>query len=128
MISDKVKYVNLSTQKKDGSFINTPVWFAQEGDANSFYIFSAGEAGKVKRIRNFSSVKVAICDVRGNLEGEWNSAQAELIDDEEFVIRAYRYLHKKYGLTIKVYDFFSKLFGKYNLRQLIKFKIQDSKN
>jgi hypothetical protein len=128
MISDKEKYVNLSTQKKDGSFINTPVWFAQEGDTNSFYIFSAGEAGKVKRIRNFSSVKVAICDVRGNLEGEWNSAQAELIDDEEPVIRAYRYLHKKYGLTIKVYDFFSKLFGKYNQRQLIKFKIQDSKN
>ena len=128
MISDKEKYVNLSTQKKDGSFINTPVWFAQEGDTNSFYIFSAGEAGKVKRIRNFSLVKVAICDVRGNLEGEWNSAQAELIDDEESVIRAYRYLHKKYGLTIKVYDFFSKLFGKYNQRQLIKFKIQDSKN
>ena len=128
MISDKEKYVNLSTQKKDGSFINTPVWFAQEGDTNSFYIFSAGEAGKVKRIRNFSSVKVAICDVRGNLEGEWNSAQAELIDDEASVIRAYRYLLKKYGLTIKVYDFFSKLFGKYNQRQLIKFQIQDSKN
>ena len=73
MISDKEKYVNLSTQKKDGSFINTPVWFAQEGDTNSFYIFSAGEAGKVKRIRNFSSVKVAICDARGNLQGKWIS-------------------------------------------------------
>ena len=128
MISNKEKYVNLSTQKKDGSFVNTPVWFAQDGDENDFYIFSAGEAGKVKRIRNFSSVKVAICDVRGNLEGEWNSAQAELIDDEESVIRAYRYLHKKYGLTIKVFDFFSKLFGKYKQRQVIKFKIQDSKN
>ena len=74
MISDKEKYVNLSTQKKDGSFVNTPVWFAQDEDKNDFYIFSAGEAGKVKRIRNFSSVKVAICDVRGNLQGEWISA------------------------------------------------------
>ena len=128
MISDKEKYINLSTQKKDGSFVNTPVWFAQEDDRNSFYIFSAGEAGKVKRIRNFPSVKVAICDVRGNLQGEWISAQAELIDEEESKIRAYRHLHKKYGLTIKVFDFFSKLFGKYNQRQLIKFKIEDSKN
>ena len=128
MISDKEKYVNLSTQKKDGSFVNTPVWFAQDGDKNDFYIFSAGEAGKVKRIRNFSSVKVAICDFKGNLRGEWISAQAELIDEEDSKIRAYRQLHKKYGFTIKVFDFFSKLFGKYNQRQLIKFKIQDSKN
>ena len=128
MISNKEKYVNLSTQKKDGSFVNTPVWFAQDGDKNDFYIFSAGEAGKVKRIRNFPSVKVAICDVRGNLQGEWISAQAELIDEEEFKIRAYKHLHQKYGLTIKVFDFFSKLFGKYKKRQVIKFKILDSNN
>ena len=128
MISNKEKYVNLSTQKKDGSLVNTPVWLAQDGDKNDFYIFSAGEAGKVKRIRNFSSVKVAICDARGNLQGKWISAQAELIDEEDSKIRAYRQLHKKYGLTIKVFDFFSKLFGKYKQRQVIKFKIQDSKN
>ena len=128
MISNKEKYVNLSTQKKDGSFVNTPVWFAQDGDKNDFYIFSAGEAGKVKRIRNFSSVNVAICDVRGNLQGEWISAQAELIDEEEFRNRAYKHLHQKYGLTIKVFDFFSKLYGKYKKRQVIKFKILDSNN
>ena len=128
MISDKEKYVNLSTQKKDGSLINTPVWFAQDGEKKHFYIFSAGEAGKVKRIRNFSSVKGAICDFKGNLRGEWISAQAELIDEEDSKVRAYRQLHKKYGLTIKVFDFFSKLFGKYKKRQLIKFKIQGSKN
>jgi len=128
MISDKEKYVNLSTQKKDGSLVNTPVWFAQDGEKKHFYIFSAGEAGKVKRIRNFSSVKVAICDFKGNLRGEWISAQAELIDEEDSKVRAYRQLHKKYGLTIKVFDFFSKLFGKYKKRQLIKFKIQGSNN
>ena len=123
MISDKEKYVNLSTQKKDGSLVNTPVWFAQDGEKKHFYIFSAGEAGKVKRIRNFSSVKVAICDFKGNLRGEWISAQAELIDEEDFKMRAYRQLQKKYGLTIKVFDFFSKLFGKYKQRQVIRFKI-----
>ena len=128
MISDKEKYVNLSTQKKDGSFINTPVWFAQDEDKNDFYIFSAGEAGKVKRIRNFSSVKVAICDARGNLQGEWISAQAELIHEEGSKIKAYEQFHQKYGLTIKVFDFFSKLFGKYKKRQVIKFNIQDSNN
>ncbi|MBE19522.1 MAG: PPOX class F420-dependent enzyme [Gammaproteobacteria bacterium] len=123
MISDNEKYVNLSTQKKDGSFVNTPVWFAQDKEKNDFYIFSAGDAGKVKRIKNFSSARVAICDVRGNLRGEWIPAQAELVNQEETKIKAYKQLHKKYGLTIKVFDFFSKLFGKYEQRQLIKFSI-----
>ena len=128
MICDDEKYVNLSTKKKDGSFVNTPVWFALDGEKNDFFIFSAGEAGKIKRIKNFSSVRVAICDVRGNLKGEWISAQAELVSEEESKIKAYKQLHKKYGLTIRVFDFFSKLFGKYNQRQLVRFKIQDSKN
>ena len=124
MICNSEKYVNLSTKKKDGSFVNTPVWFAQDGEKNDFFIFSAGEAGKIKRIKNFSSVRVAICDVRGNLKGEWISAQAELVSEEESKIKAYKQLHKKYGLTIRVFDFFSKLFGKYEQRQLVKFSIE----
>ena len=124
MICDDEKYVNLSTKKKDGSFVNTPVWFAQDGEKNDFFIFSAREAGKIKRIKNFSSVRVAICDVRGNLKGEWISAQAELVSEEESKIKAYKQLHKKYGLTIRVFDFFSKLFGKYEQRQLVKFSIE----
>ncbi len=124
MICDDEKYVNLSTKRKDGSFVNTPVWFAQDGEKNDFFIFSAGEAGKIKRIKNFSSVRVAICDVRGNLKGEWISAQAELVSEEESKIKAYKQLHKKYGLTIRVFDFFSKLFGKYEQRQLVKFSIE----
>ena len=124
MICDDEKYVNLSTKRKDGSFVNTPVWFAQDGEKNDFFIFSAREAGKIKRIKNFSSVRVAICDVRGNLKGEWISAQAELVSEEESKIKAYKQLHKKYGLTIRVFDFFSKLFGKYEQRQLVKFSIE----
>ncbi len=123
MISNKEKYINLSTQKKDGTFVNTPVWFAQEDNKNVFYVFSAGEAGKIKRIKNISSVKVAICNVRGDLIGDWLEAEAELVDKEESIRLAYSHFQRKYGLTIKVFDFFSKLFGKYKKRQVIKFKL-----
>ena len=126
MISNKEKYINLSTQKKDGTFVNTPVWFAQEDNKNVFYVFSAGEAGKIKRIKNISSVKVAICNVRGDLIGDWLEAEAELVDKEESIRLAYSHFQRKYGLTIKVFDFFSKLFGKYKKRQVIKFKLQDT--
>lgn len=126
MISNKEKYINLSTQKKDGTFVNTPVWFVKEDKKNIFYVFSAGEAGKVKRIKNISSVKVAICNVRGDLRGDWLEAEAELVDKEESIRLAYSHFQRKYGLTIKVFDFFSKLFGKYKKRQVIKFKLQDT--
>ena len=50
MISNQEKYINLGTQKRDGSFVNTPVWFAQEGEKNNYFIFSNNKAGKIKRI------------------------------------------------------------------------------
>ncbi len=45
------EYISLSTQKRDGSTVETPVWFAQDGD--KIYVFTEGNAGKVKRLRNF---------------------------------------------------------------------------
>jgi len=123
MISDKEKYINLATQKKDGTFVNTPVWFTKDEKSNDYFIFSAGEAGKVKRIRNFSSVKVAICNFKGDLRGDWVSAQAELIDEEDSITRAYGQFQRKYSLSLKVINFFSRLFGKYKKRQIIKFNL-----
>jgi len=127
MISDKEKYINLSTQKKDSTLVNTPVWFAQVEDKNSFYVFSHGEAGKVKRIRNFSSVKVATCNFKGDLHGEWLSAEAKLLnkDQEESIKLGYRLLHKKYP-SMRILDIFSKLSGNYKKRQLIEFKFKDT--
>lgn len=123
MISDKEKYINLATQKKDGTFVNTPVWFTKDEQSDDYFIFSAGEAGKVKRIRNFSSVKVAICNFKGDLRGDWVSAQAELIDEEDSITRAYGQFQRKYSLSLKVINFFSRLFGKYKKRQIIKFNL-----
>ena len=125
MISDKEKYINLATQKKDGTFVNTPVWFTKDEQSDDYFIFSAGEAGKVKRIRNFSSVKVAICNFKGDLKGDWVSAQAELIDEEDSITRAYGQFQRKYSLSLKVINFFSRLFGKYKKRQIIKFNFSE---
>ena len=43
-------YLNLSTRKKDGSRVETPVWFALENGV--IYLFSEGKAGKVRLIDN----------------------------------------------------------------------------
>jgi hypothetical protein len=57
------KYVSLATYRQNGVEVNTPVWIAKV--AGRYYVFSAGDAGKVKRIGATSRVRLAACDFRG---------------------------------------------------------------
>jgi PPOX class probable F420-dependent enzyme len=94
------------------------VWFAPEG--GSYYIFSAGDAGKVKRLRNFSETRVAACTVTGALTGEWLNAEAELLDSPADQATALAALRKKYGWQMKMTDLLSRLTGKYAKRAYIR--------
>ena len=51
------QYVALTTYRRDGTPVTTPVWAAAEG--TSLYLFSNAKAGKVKRLRNSSRAAVA---------------------------------------------------------------------
>ncbi len=111
------KYLSFGTRKRSGEFVNTPVWFAPlEG---SYYLFSAADAGKVKRLRNFSEARVAACTVSGTLTGPWLAAQAKLLEGEDEAV-ALRALHNKYGLAMKLTDLASRLTGKYHKRRYIR--------
>lgn len=112
MTSDKLrqlagqKYLNLETYRKNGKAVATPVWFAE--DEGELYIYSLADAGKVKRIRNNLRVRVAPCDVRGKLKGEWIDAQARTLIGAE-AEKGHRLLDEKYGLLKKIGNAFSKL-------------------
>ena len=123
MISNLEHYINLSTRKRDGSFVNTPVWFAQEGETNNYYVYSLNNSGKVKRIRNFPDVKVAACNFSGKLKGNWVDAKADLVDESENIKTAYECLRNKYGIRFRVGDYFSWIKGTYHRRQIIRFSI-----
>ena len=126
MISNRENYINLSTRRRDGSFVNTPVWFAQEGETNNYYVYSLDNSGKVKRIRNFPDVKVATCNFSGKLKGNWVDANANLVDKPENIKTAYTCLRKKYGIKFRIGDFFSWIKGTYHKRQIIRFSISKS--
>jgi PPOX class probable F420-dependent enzyme len=123
-LSDDGKYVSLSTRKRDSSFVDTPVWFAAAAETGIFYVFSLNSAGKVKRIRNFTEAKVAPCDMRGKLKGDWIDARVELVDDADTIAAAERSFRKKYGVTMAVSNFFSRLVGNYQRRQYIRFRVE----
>ncbi len=105
----RAKYLNLETFRKSGVGVRTPVWFAQEGAV--FYLYSAPDAGKVKRIRNNPKVRVAPCDMRGNLRGAWVEGRARICAAEE-AARGQEMLRKKYGFLKVAGDFFSRLRGR----------------
>jgi len=95
------KYLNLETFKKNGDGVKTPVWFAADPSASldssgaKIYAYTVGVSGKVKRVRNNPRVKIAPCDMRGNLLGEWVEARAEIISGEE-AAHGMELLNKKY--------------------------------
>ena len=107
------KYLNLETFKKNGAGVKTPVWFAADPSSSldstdaKLYVYTIGVSGKVKRIRNNPRVKVAPCDMRGKVLGDWVDAQAQIVTGEEDV-RGVRLLNKKYFPWKQLLDFFAK--------------------
>ncbi len=106
------KYISLETFKKSGEGVKTPVWFAADpsadlsGDAARLYIYTIGNTGKVKRIRNNGHVKIAPCTIKGVTLGEWSDAKAEIVTGE-IASEAMKLLNKKYFPWKQLLGFFA---------------------
>jgi uncharacterized protein len=87
---DGKRYLSLETYRKSGKGVRTPVWFAAEptnapaSNTRKLYVYTATDSGKAKRIRQKGVVKIAPCNARGNVSGQWIDAQAEIVSGEEF--------------------------------------------
>ncbi|GAA2034639.1 PPOX class F420-dependent oxidoreductase [Polymorphospora rubra] len=89
------KYVLLTTFRRDGRAVPTPVWAVRDGD--SLAVWTVADSGKVKRIRRSGEATVAACDVRGKPHSAAVSARASLIDPAS-TERVRGLLRKKYGI------------------------------
>lgn len=101
------KYLNLETFRRSGEGVRTPVWFAADPEnARRLYIYTIGNTGKVKRIRNHAQVRIAPCDMRGGVLGEWIEARAEIVEGAEAEY-GMRLLNRKYIPWRQLLDFFA---------------------
>jgi len=75
------KYISLTTFRKSGVAVATPVWFGEEGDR--LFVMTRSDMGKTKRIRNNPAVKVAPCTIRGRVTGAEFAATARILPAEE---------------------------------------------
>jgi PPOX class probable F420-dependent enzyme len=74
-------YISLTTFRKTGVGVSTPVWFGEEGD--KLYVMTRSDMGKAKRIRNNPRVRVAPCTVRGKVTGPEFEASARILPPEQ---------------------------------------------
>ncbi|MBP7972175.1 MAG: PPOX class F420-dependent oxidoreductase [Candidatus Nanopelagicales bacterium] len=102
------KYISISTTRKNGEKIATPVWVTREG--NALYVITGADSGKVKRIRNNPHVEVAPCDARGRLKGDVVAGTVEILDaDGTEEVRSR--VSKRFGLMYKVLTLMEKVRG-----------------
>jgi PPOX class probable F420-dependent enzyme len=92
-------YVLVTSYRKDGRAVPTPVWVVRDGDAIA--IWTVHDSGKVKRIRRDGTVLVGPCDLRGRLTGEEVPGQATILTPIESA-RVKELLKQKYGLTGRI--------------------------
>lgn len=101
-------YLSMESYRKTGEAIRTPLWFAQDGE--TLYFYTVAHSFKVKRLKNNPHVRIAACDMRGNVTGEWVDASARLLDTAE-ASHADNLLNQKYGLLKRTLNFFARLRG-----------------
>ena len=94
----KAKYIALTTFRKDGTPVSTPVWLIREGD--TLLVTTQGSSGKAKRLRINGQVTVAPSTSRGTPKGEAVPASATLVDAADSA-RITSLIAKKYGLLGK---------------------------
>ena len=89
------KYVSLTTFKRDGSPVRTPVWFAEQN--GRLYFMTRNDSWKYKRIRNNPQVTIAPCNMRGTVCGPEISARARILPAVEWQA-ALQAIKRKYWL------------------------------
>lgn len=98
----KEPFINVTTFKRDGTAVATPVWCA--GKNGSLLVFSEADSGKVKRIRHDPHVSVAPCSFRGKPRGRAVQADATVLDETEEVeallTRKYGWMWRGYNLVM----------------------------
>ena len=94
---DQARYIALTTFKRDGTPVATPVWVT---GARGRYVLTTGEgAWKTKRLLRNPAVKVRVCDARGRVKPgtRVHTGTGEVSTSSADIAAADRALAAKYG-------------------------------
>ena len=107
------KYMSLTTYRRDGTPVSTPVWFVEED--GRLFVTTAADSYKAKRLRRNPAAMVVSCTARGVPKGDAIPVQVEFLPPEEHE-RVDRLMAEKYRLDrvliLPIYRLLMKLRGK----------------
>ena len=95
----KGNYLLITTFRRDGTPVPTPVWVGRDG--HEVIVWTRSDTGKVKRIRNDARVELAACDVRGRPRGPSVKGTARILDADGSE-RGRTLLKRKYGISGRI--------------------------
>jgi uncharacterized protein len=91
------RYLSLETFRRDGRGVRTPVWFAPASEEAKpvLYAYTLAQSGKAKRIRRSGHVRIAPCDMRGRITGDWQEATARIAGPDAYAT-GMRLINRRY--------------------------------
>jgi hypothetical protein len=117
----RARYVSLTTYRRDGSPVRTPVWLAVED--GRLYVSTETRSWKVRRLRRDPAVQVTVCDVRGRIApGAVEAAGSGRLLDAAGTRRVQALLARKY-LLARLGNWFTKLTGRHRRRPVVGLEI-----
>lgn len=91
------QYCLLTTYRKDGTPVPTPMWFAVKDE--TVYMYTKGGAAKVRRMRREPKVTIGACDANGRGTGpQWDGLGQVLDNQSEEAKQAEVLLSERYGI------------------------------
>ncbi len=113
-------YVQLTTFRRTGEGVPTPVWFAPSvDDASLFAAITVDATGKTKRLAHTQRVELRACDVRGRVDAGAPTfvGTARVVRDAEGVASVRRAVVAKYGLPARFSDLADKVGSRVGVRR-----------
>jgi uncharacterized protein len=112
LTSDEARYLALTTYRRDGRPVTTPVWAAAL--RGRLYVVTASDTGKARRIRATGRVRFAPCNMSGHrILGPWQEGTARIVEDAARREEALTALQRKYGWQMSLAMFVYRRRGQY---------------
>lgn len=92
------RFISLTTYRRTGAAVSTPVWVAREGDA--LVVTTPADSGKVKRLRHTPRVEMRPCGRTGKVRdgAPVVAGQVEIVDQDQPQL-----FRSKYGLEYRLF-------------------------
>lgn len=104
------RFVALTSYRRDGTGVRTPVWVVGHGDA--LLVWTGARTGKASRLRRDPRVDLAPCSRRGRVtpDAPHVAGQAVVSADAPLLQRAVQLLQAKYRLEYRIISAAERLF------------------